>query len=178
MEIITNRVEMLNLIPKNGVVCEIGVFKGEFSEKIIQVLNPSKIYLVDIFEGIMCSGDKDGLNIVHTDLSLEYTSLVYKYSNDQRVKLIKSRSDEFMESMPNDYFDYIYIDGDHSYEGVSSDLNLSIKKVKSGGFISGHDYTSMFPGVVMAVDEFCFKNNLEIKYITGDGCPSFLIKKI
>jgi hypothetical protein len=35
----------------------------------------------------------------------------------------------------------------------------------------------MFPGVVKAVNEFCFENNLEIKYITKDGCPTFGIIK-
>jgi hypothetical protein len=57
-------------------------------------------------------------------------------------------------------------------------LNLSYNKIKQGGFICGHDYTKvMFEGVVRAVDEFCIEKNLEIKYITKDGCPSFCIIK-
>ena len=42
----------------------------------------------------------------------------------------------------------------------------------------GHDYTiNMFPGVVMAVNEFCQKYNLNIEYLTEDGCPTYLIFK-
>jgi hypothetical protein len=35
-----------------------------------------------------------------------------------------------------------------------------------------------FPGVVYAVNEFCSNNNLTIEYLTQDGCPSYLIKKL
>lgn len=50
-------------------------------------------------------------------------------------------------------FDFIYIDGDHTYEGVSRDLDLFLPKIKKGGIVAGHDYTNNWEGVRRAVDE-------------------------
>ena len=47
---------------------------------------------------------------------------------------------------------FIYLDGDHRYESVKTDIRLSLGLIKEGGFIAGHNYTD-FPGVRKAVDE-------------------------
>lgn len=57
-------------------------------------------------------------------------------------------------------FDLIYIDGSHEYEDVKQDIIESLKHVKEGGIISGHDYNSKSIGVIQAVNEFF--NNVEI----------------
>lgn len=46
---------------------------------------------------------------------------------------------EFVESHPEAEFDYIYIDGDHSYRGVMSDYLLLWPKLNFGGYMSFHD---------------------------------------
>ncbi len=46
-------------------------------------------------------------------------------------------------------FDLIFIDGDHSAEGIATDLRLWTPRVD--GIACGHDYDSMFPDVVQAV---------------------------
>ena len=54
----------------------------------------------------------------------------------------------------------------------------AFNKIKNGGYIFGHDYNqTMFRGVVNAVNEFCDENNLNISYMTNDGCPTFGIIK-
>jgi cephalosporin hydroxylase len=51
--------------------------------------------------------------------------------------------------------DFLYIDADHSYLGVWSDLVAWAPHVKSGGLIVGDDYGNQFyPGVKQAWDEF------------------------
>lgn len=47
---IVNRDDLLQLLPKNGVVAELGVGNGEFSEKILRVCNPTKLHLIDIWD--------------------------------------------------------------------------------------------------------------------------------
>lgn len=37
-------------------------------------------------------------------------------------------------------FDLVFIDGDHSYEGVSRDIEMFLPLVNKGGVIGGHDY--------------------------------------
>jgi hypothetical protein len=126
----------------------------------------------------MCSGDKDGNNIIYSDLSRDYENLLTFFQNDKSVFLHKGKSFDILNGFEDNYFDIIYIDGDHTYEGVKSDLKSSFLKTKNGGFICGHDYiSSKFEGVVRAVNEFCTEKKLEINYITKDGCPTFCIKK-
>jgi hypothetical protein len=178
MRIIETRNELLNLFEKNIKVCEIGVFKGEFSKLLIDTLNPNELHLIDLFEGMMCSGDKDGNNIVWTNLKDEYDKIVKLYNNNKNIIIHKGNSYDILNTLEDEYLDLIYIDGDHTYNGVKNDLNISYKKVKDGGYICGHDYTSqMFEGVVRAVDEFCEEKKLKIEYLTKDGCPTFCIIK-
>jgi len=44
--------------------------------------------------------------------------------------------------MPDDFFDFIYIDGCHKYECVKKDIENSLKKLKRGGILAGHDFTN------------------------------------
>lgn len=178
MKILENRNDLLNTMDKNLVVCEIGVFKGDFSKIMLDILSPKELHLIDTFNGMMCSGDKDGNDITWTNLDEEYLNVTNMFSNNDNVYIHKGFSTDILNGFENNYFDMIYIDGDHSYEGVKSDLKLSFSKVKDGGLICGHDYiSSKFEDVVRAVDEFCDDHNLEIKYLTKDGCPSFCIIK-
>ena len=80
------REELLNTIPKNTIGAEIGVFEGNFSIQIQDIINPQKLYLVDLFEGEMCSGDKNGNNIKYIDLSDSYEILNNKFINDKKKK--------------------------------------------------------------------------------------------
>lgn len=170
------RSQLLEILPKNIKCAELGVFQGLFSEEIKKIIKPSKLYLVDIFYGQAGSGDKDGKNWKHINLSQTLDILRIKYFNDNSVKIIKNTSVKFLNNLQDDYLDMVYIDGDHSYEAVKQDLNLSYLKVKNNGFILGHDYHEQkFNGVFKAVNEFCQEKKLKIDYLTEDLLPSFLI---
>jgi O-methyltransferase len=178
MNIYETRNDLFKIFDKNLIIAELGVFKGEFSKFLYEELNPKELYLVDIFEGYVGSGDKDGNNMEYTNLQDEYASLVTFFNNNKNVKVLKTTTTEFLESIDDNYLDIVYIDADHDYEPIKKDLYLSFKKVKNGGFICGHDYTSpRFDGVVRAVNEFCDEMNLKINYLTNDGCPTFCIIK-
>lgn len=60
---------------------------------------------------------------------------------------------EVDDKFSNNEFDFLYIDANHSYDGVKRDLELYIPKVKKGGVIAGHDYVENWVGVRKAVDE-------------------------
>lgn len=177
MKIFDTRTDILKLLDKNKIFVEIGVFKGDFSKQILEICQPSKLYLIDPFDGFTGSGNKDGLNMENINLTEYYNNVLLPlYEPNENVVLIKNIS-EVLLKFEDDYFDYVYIDANHSYEYVKRDLELSYRVVKDGGVIMGHDYTNNgFEGVVRAVDEFCLKNYFEISYLTKDGCPTYYIK--
>jgi len=52
--------------------------------------------------------------------------------------------------------DLVFVDADHSYEGVRDDIEAWLPKVRKQGWIGGHDYKNIDPrfgGVDKAVDE-------------------------
>ena len=81
------------------------------------------------------------------------------------MNIIRDFSAEAANSFEDGSIDWIYVDGDHSYEFVKQDLNLWWPKISTGGTICGDDYQdgkyqveSLDFGVVKAVDEFVDNN--------------------
>ncbi|MFC1841576.1 class I SAM-dependent methyltransferase [Candidatus Dependentiae bacterium] len=174
------RTDFLKLMPKNGIVAEIGVWDGQFAEKILKYCNPEKLYLIDCWQNQSETVYPDGLNIHFNNKYLEklHQSVVRKFAHDPRVTVIKAFSPQATDLFENDFFDWVYIDGNHKYEAVSKDLPAWYEKVKTGGVISGHDYVIMsYFGVVPAVNEFLFNNNLELLYLTVEQVPSYAFAK-
>lgn len=178
------RREMLSLVPQRGVVAEIGVFEGQFSKDIFDVCRPRELVLIDIWApGPMVSADVDGHNRrVYDGADLEKTTRA-RMESLEGVRIVKSPS-SVLETFPEGSFDMIYIDADHSYEGVMVDLANAAKVIKDGGLIMGHDYdhnpaknTKEYPfGVRRAVDEFCQMHGQAIEAVGMDGCVSFAIR--
>jgi len=175
-KIFDNRDEMMKVFEKNLIIAELGVFEGEFSKKIKEICNPKKLFLVDLFHGNFGSGDKDGKNYHYVQLEDEMKKIIKHFENDDEVKVIKSSTVEFLNSIEDEYLDMVYIDADHSYNSVLNDLKLSYVKTKKGGYICGHDYVQKTEAE-KAVNDFCKEMNLNIEYLTKDGCPSFCIIK-
>ena len=50
--------------------------------------------------------------------------------------------------------DYLFIDGDHSYEGVKSDFEMYAPLVRKGGVIAFHDIVEGLPDMVGGVPQF------------------------
>ena len=88
------------------------------------------------------------------------------------------------ELFPDEYFDFIYIDADHNYDAVKSDLEAWWPKLKRGGLFCGHDYHmygQINTDVKKAVDEFV-GNQYDIGLTTLDNgkpdeCPSWYFIK-
>jgi len=182
MQIFENRNKMVfELVPKNGIYGEIGIFKGDFSKELLN-LCPQQLILFDLFENETGSGDVDGNNMEIANMEEQYN--IIKNWNNECITLYKGDSSTNLNNL-DIAFDMIYIDGDHSYEGCKKDLLAAFKKIKKGGWIMGHDYEQNFKkakntynfGVKKAVDEFCKNHRLKIYAKGMDGCVSFAIKK-
>jgi len=134
---------------------EIGVGYGRNAKSILKTLNMKMLYLIDPYipyivdgKGVVTRWIK-GLEVVRKELEPL-----------PNVTFIHATSEEAVDYIPNQ-LDFVYIDGNHSYEYVKKDIELYYPKVKSGGVIGGHDFRFKFKGVIKAVVEFSQKNNLE-----------------
>lgn len=145
---------------------------------ILEECLPKKFYMVDIWDGMEMSGDKDGKNIVRiNDMKDVYEKEIMPvFGTRPDVAVVKTTSTDFFRNVAiENSFDAIYIDALHTYKAVVQDLENARRVVKSGGIIMGHDYAKKFPGVIRAVNEFCQRYHLTISYVTEDGCPSYYI---
>jgi hypothetical protein len=158
LKVVTNRNALLCSLPKNGVAAEIGVFEGEFSRRILKYAQPQKLHLIDVwgserYPGSLMDVVKEKFKTKLADGSMEINR---GYSTDELAKF------------PDHYFDWVYVDTDHSYETTAKELELCRMKVKKGGIIAGHDYVQgdwklrYRYGVVEAVNEFCQKYDWEM----------------
>ncbi len=173
-------------IPEGSVGIEIGVWKGDSSEKFLR--RASHIHLVDSWSPIAYEDSKEHGN--YENYLERYSTLVGSkdpadfqryydniYNNvlerfkDKPVTIHRMSSKEFFNTFKGKV-DWVYVDGDHSYDGCLYDLQQSLNVLKPDGTLFGDDYTNK-PGVKQAVDEFItrldlkfnnfFKSQFEIK---------------
>lgn len=143
----------------------------EFQVNFLYGLNDlCKKYVTDRRMKILELGGNDG---VSTNLFSQYSDYVTcvdiiqtvkmrsLLNSNNKIKFYNMRFQDFFQNL-NQKFDLIYIDGDHSYESAFRDINQSLPYIVDGGFISGHDYNSMTPGVIEAVNKIFKSNDVEV----------------
>ena len=135
------------------------------------------MHLIDLWTTPEGSGDKDGNNFrIIYDMETPYRQLQRKYESSKIVKIHRGDSLSVLDKFPDNYFDVVYIDSNHSYEHTYKELELSKRKVKNRGYILGHDFYEFFPGVVFAVIDFCKKYKYVIEFMTNDVCATYYIR--
>lgn len=164
------RTKTLNSLPKNSIGLEIGVWKGEFTEEIIKIVQPKRLYLLDPW--IFQPNSPDGKENYSTrwyggsaaksqkDMDSIYQNVCNQFKNNANITIFKAFSADLPTLLPEYTLDWTYIDGNHSYDYVMKDLELSFKLVKENAMITGDDFSH--PGVQKAVFEFHDKYKLHI----------------
>lgn len=83
----------------------------------------------------------------------------------KRAVIMRMMSHQAAPKIKEHSLDFVFIDGDHSYEGTKLDIKLWLPKIKKGGWIGGHDYHHEtrpdLHGIDKAVDEAFEKNRIE-----------------
>jgi len=88
---------------------------------------------------------------------------------------MKTDSLNASQKFSDNYFAFVYIDGNHDYDFVLQDLKLWFPKVKNKGLLFGDDYNRPY-GVSKAVAEFSYENKLTV-HLSDNGSQYFLIKE-
>ncbi len=167
------RLNFLHAMPKGANCAELGVWKGEFSGQIIEITKPERLHLVDpwayqpqyphrMYGGTVAQGQRD-MDEINARIKSEFSDL-------DNVEIHRMTSKKFLENF-DEKLDWIYIDGDHSTEAVSQDLNLSRAIMNQSGIIAGDDYywkdADGSLSVKIAVDAFCSEHGYKRELI-GD----------
>jgi hypothetical protein len=168
-----NRSELLQELPKNSVGAEIGVFCGDYSREILATVQPETLHLVDLFEGKVTSGDKDGRHMRTVDMAVIRGELDQIGEN---VQTHAADSVEWLQAQPFASLDWVYLDTTHEYERTLAELRAARLAVKPGGLICGHDLSRAFPGVFRAVAEFADETQAPLEIYDGDLLASFAFR--
>ncbi len=146
-------------LPSIGV--EVGVAEGNSSKDFLDN-GLETLYSVDAWQTLNQKGDGGYEQEWHDKNYADAKERLARFK--ERSIIIKGLSQEVAEGFENESIGFLYLDGDHSYEGVKRDLEAWVPKVVKGGVIAGHDYLSGEYGVNQAVNEFA--NKLRVKVIT------------
>jgi Methyltransferase domain len=154
------RAEITRLVRPGGVGIELGVAHGVFSELILRTSHFSYLYSIDAY------GDRKH------PIAKYQAALVRLAPHRARNALIRMRFDEALSLFPDEYFDFIYVDG---CAGNGEEDGQSFydwwPKVRRGGVFAGHDYSPEWPRVMQAADRFVADKGVRLFTVGGEANP-------
>lgn len=165
----TRKTGMLDMFNELGfkVGVEVGTDHGEYAKVILDRMPNVKLYTIDPF--LAYTEGQDVKTQEDVDKIYEQAKELLKgYPN---CTMVREKSLDAVKRFSPETIDFVFIDGDHTYEEVKKDLNAWAKIVKKGGIVAGHDYRedkARNYGVVEAVNEYVLENNQEL-YILRKG---------
>lgn len=128
---------------------ELGSFVGESANMVLGFPTIKHIDCVDLSERLIAETEKR----------------LKRFISNNRCSVHNKSSFDFLNQIPYNYMDVVYIDANHNYESVKQDIELSFEKLTNNSFLCGHDYNpehKPFPGSNQAIEEFSQKSGLEI----------------
>lgn len=155
LSLIEYRYDIPKIIKDGGIALELGVAEGGFSEAILQNSNVGYLYSIDMYANDRGHDNNQYLRAVQK---------LDKYRHKQT--LIKSRFSDCLKLFPENYFDFIYIDG-YAHDGLNRGKILKDwwNKLKIGGIFCGDDYSDNYPLVKKYVNDFAQKLGVPVTVI-------------
>lgn len=152
----TRRYDIASVLKEGGVGIELGVAEGFFSRKMFEISKLAYLYGVDMYAGDRGHG---------TDQYKRALRQLEPFK--ERNTLLRMRFDEAVDLFPDEYFDFIYVDGyAHTGEEAGDTFFEWYPKLKVGGILAGDDYDAVvWPGVVSSVNQFAALANIEVMVI-------------
>lgn len=133
-----------NYVRTRGVrtVAEIGVYEGEFAAYVLNACSDIDRYvMVDPWRHLDDWNKPANASDADFDAMLA-VALSRTASWAEKRTVLRGRTVEVVDSIPDASLDFIYVDGDHTLRGITVDLNQLWSKVRPGGLIGGDDFTA------------------------------------
>jgi predicted O-methyltransferase YrrM len=155
---------------------EIGAFNGGNVVSIAHTYcnhKDSKMYCIDpwgMYDGLMETG--------YAEENIYRTFMHNTAHLGDKVVVMRGTSSKEIIKLEDNFFDIIYIDGNHEPEYVLEDAVLSMRKLKIGGYLVFDDYG--WGDVNIGIDSFLTAYDKHIQLINMKNCQLFLrkIKKV
>ncbi len=143
-------------------VCELGVYKGDNFLQMIRH-SPELAVAVDTWanDGVYSDQIK---SYSKSELDDQYDHFTKQVQDYPFVRIIRETTTNASKRFTDNYFDFVFIDADHSFDGCKQDIQHWYPKVKKGKFLVGHDYKKSF-GVYDAVNEFVADQKLDLIFL-------------
>ncbi len=162
---------------------EVGVFRGRNARAMFREIPDLKLIGIEPFD------DQPSSTRHKTIPRYERNERVTKERlRNQNFELIQKFSEIAVQDVPYNSLDFVYIDGDHSYDYAMLDIILWTRRVRPGGIVAGHDYIApkgfnhaYDVNVKEAIDDYVRIHKIETLYLTdaegavnrSDKCPSW-----
>jgi hypothetical protein len=163
-------------------VAELGVARGLFSQGLLQSCPEiDRYYLIDPWMHL--DDWNKPSNKDNPAFEQFYQEALERTSQWESARVVlRGRTAEVIDSIPDDSLDFAYVDGDHTLRGVTIDLLRVWPKVKADGFVAGDDFCpspqhdrSFEPTLVFPLAVY-FAEAMDVP-ITALGHNQFLIEK-
>jgi len=160
-----------------GHAVEIGVAKGNFARTVLSQWKGSKYSMIDAHE----AQDPEVYREDQPNDWQDWKNHCLKIcEEDKRAELITAYSPTAADNFKMGSLDLAYLDSNHAYGHVMSEMDAFWPKVKIGGIMGGHDFLSNTEGgawieVDRAVERWAKEHGV-VFYVCP--CSSWFIHKV
>lgn len=148
---------------KQGDVVEIGSWQGRSTAFLAQAVKDSRngtLFAIDHFQGNV--GKEHFYQVGKKDLS----DLKGNFEDNMKhagvegiVNLLDMPNNKAKEQIADKSIRFLFIDGDHTEDGVKRDIELFLPLLSKGSLLVFDDYSKQFPGVVDIVNNLIGENS-------------------
>jgi len=177
---LTDRNSIFSELPRGGIGAEIGVGNGGFSKVILRNADPKVLWLIDCWEQqpVAIYGH-DPANVCQEDQDARFEKVFRWSMTELGVQVLRAYSAQAAPLFLDEYFDWLYLDANHLQ--CAQDLRLWWPKIRSGGWMMGHDYVvggkGDFITVQADVDQFVAEENLSMLLTDDPIYQNYIIQK-
>jgi hypothetical protein len=122
-------------------VAEIGVYRGAFAARVLASCPAIEAYyMIDPWRHL--GGWNKPANYQDATFQRFFEEAMDKTRGHERQRVVlRGRTTEVIDQIPDGSLDFAYIDGDHTLRGITVDLCRVYAKVCDGGWIGGDDFS-------------------------------------